>query len=127
MPLSTCIKNMIVTFFLVLALPCGAVSAQNDIESRKIDFLIASVANLAGAKFVRNDAEYDGKEAADHLRMKLKRAAGKVRTAEDFIALCASKSYISGRPYTIKFSSGETITSEAFFRKKLRQYNSSTR
>jgi hypothetical protein len=116
-------KNILVTAFVILALFTGAVSAQDNIEKKKIEFLISSVENLKGAKFIRNGSEYDGKEAAEHLRMKLQNALV-VETADDFIRLCASKSYISGKPYMIRLSDGKTIKSEEYFRKKLKEYYS---
>ena len=67
-------KSILVTAFVILALFSGAVSAQDNIEKKKIEFLISSVENLKGAKFIRNGSEYDGKEAAKHLRMKLQNA-----------------------------------------------------
>jgi hypothetical protein len=120
-------KSIGVTSFVVLAavlaLYSGVVNAQDNIEKKKIEFLISSVENLKESKFIRNGTEHDGKEAAEHLRMKLDKAGGKVRTADDFIKLCASKSYISGKPYLIRFSDGKTIKSEQYFREKLKEYN----
>jgi hypothetical protein len=118
-------KNILFTVLAVLALCSGAVSAQDNREINKIEFLISSVENIKGTKFIRNGSEYDGKEAAEHLRMKLNNVGKKVQTAEDFIRLCASKSYISGKPYMIRTSDGKTIKSEDFFREKLKEYNSS--
>lgn len=112
-----------VVLAVVLALFSGVVNAQDNIEKKKIEFLISSVENLKGAKFIRNGTEHDGKEAAEHLRMKLQNDAGKVNTADDFIRLCASKSYISGKPYLIRSSDGKTIKSEQYFREKLKEYN----
>src|SRR5512140_1268671 len=85
-------KGIWVTAFVILGLFSGLVHAQEDMEKKKIEFLISSVENFQGAKFIRNGVEYDGKKAADHLRMKLRSAGGKVQTADDFIRLCASKS-----------------------------------
>ena len=120
-----------VTSFVVLAvvLPLfsGVVNAQDNIEKNKIEFLISSVENLKESKFIRNGTEHDGKEAAEHLRMKLDKAGGKVQTADDFIKLCASKSYISGKPYLIRSSDGKTIKSEQYFREKLKEYNSTAK
>jgi hypothetical protein len=117
-------KSILVTSFVVLALFSGVVKAQDDIEKKKIDFLISSIENIKGAKFIRNGTEHDGKEAAEHLRMKLQKAGGKVKTADDFINLCASKSFISGKPYVIRSLDGKTENSEQYFREKLREYNS---
>ena len=101
-------KNIMVTAFVILALFSGAVSAQDNIEKKKIEFLISSVENLKGAKFIRNGSEYDGKKAAEHLRMKLQNALV-VQTADDFIRLCASKSMITGKQYLIRLSDGKTM------------------
>ena len=116
-------KKILVVAFVILALFSGAVSAQDNIEKKKIEFLLSSVENLKGAKFIRNGSEYDdGKAAAEHLRMKLKTAGSRVKTADDFIRLCASRSYITGKPYMIRLSNGKTIKSEEYFREKLKEY-----
>jgi len=120
-------KNILITSFIFLALFSGVVKAQNNMEKNKIEYLISSIENLKGAKFIRNGTEHDGKEAAEHLRSKLKSAGGKIQTADDFIRLCASKSLISGKPYMIRSSDGKTINSEQYFREKLKEYNSSAK
>ena len=120
-------KSILVISFVVLALFSGVVNAQDDIEKKKIDFLLSSVENIKGAKFIRNGKEHDGKEAAEHLRSKLKSAGGKIQTADDFIRLCASKSLISGKPYMIRSSDGKTENSEIYFREKLKEYNSTAK
>jgi Family of unknown function (DUF5329) len=115
-------KNIMVAAFVILALFAGVASAQDNIEKKKIDFLISSVENLKGAVFIRNGEEHNGKEAADHLRMKLQHAL-MVETADDFIRLCASQSSITGKPYMIRLPDGKTIKSEEYFREKLKEYN----
>ncbi len=117
-------KSILVISVVVLTFFSGVVKAQDNIEKKKIDFLISSIENIKGAKFIRNGTEHNGKEAAEHLRSKLKSAGDKVRNAEDFINLCASKSYISGKPYMIRTSDGKNIKSEQYFREKLKEYNS---
>jgi hypothetical protein len=120
-------KSILVTSFVVLALFSVVVSAQDNIEEKKIEFLISSVENLKEATFIRNGTEHDGKEAAEHLRMKLQSDVGMVQTADDFIRLCASKSYISGKPYLIRLSDGKTMKSEQYLREKLKEYNSTAK
>jgi len=115
-------KKIMVAAFIVLALFAGAVSAQTDIEKNKIEFLISSVENLKDAKFIRNGSEYNGQEAAKHLRMKLRRAGDRIQTADDFIRLITSKSSVSGKPYLIMLPDGKTIKSEKYFRDKLKEY-----
>jgi hypothetical protein len=119
-------KRILLTAFVILVLFSGALSAQDNIEKKKIEFLISSVENLKGAKFIRNGSEHDGKEAAQHLRMKFQNALV-VQTADDFIKLCASKSSITGKAYMIRLSDGKTIKSEEYFREKLKEYNSTAK
>jgi opacity protein-like surface antigen len=90
-------------------------------EAQKIQQLIQSVEQLSNAKFIRNGVEYDANAAGEHLRMKLRMAGGNVKTADDFIRLCASKSSVSGRAYQIRFSDGKVVTSETFLRQKLKE------
>jgi hypothetical protein len=119
-------KSILVTSFVVLPIFSGAVFAQDNIEKKKIEFLISSVENLKGVKFIRNGSEHDGKEAAKHLRMKLQNAA-EVKTADDFIRLCASKSSITGKPYMIRSSDGNIMKSEEYFLEKLKEYKSTVK
>ena len=88
-------------------------------DEQKIDALIQSVADLRGAVFIRNGSEYDAKAAADHLRMKREKAGERVKTADEFIRLCGSKSLTSGKPYQIRYADGRIETSEVFLRARL--------
>ncbi|HEY2346725.1 MAG TPA: DUF5329 family protein [Xanthomonadaceae bacterium] len=90
-------------------------------ERQKIDALIHSIEVLPGAKFIRNGSSYDGKEAADHLRQKLRYAGSRIKTAEQFITYVASGSSMSGEAYQIKLADGRKITSEAFFHTELKR------
>ena len=73
----------------------------------EIDELITYV-QKSGVRFIRNGTEYSATEGADHLRDKLTKAGDRVKTTEDFITGIASKSYISGKPYLVKFADGHT-------------------
>jgi hypothetical protein len=55
------------------------------------------------AAFLRNGAEYDGRNAASHLKTKLFWAGKRVQTARDFILRVCSHSEASGKPYEIRF------------------------
>ena len=104
---------------LVSVVACAHAGELALIERQKIEYLITAVETLNDAQFVRNGTAYDGKAAADHLRLKLKNAGSRVRTAEDFIRYCASTSSVSGRPYQIRFSDGRVVAAEAFLHQKL--------
>ncbi len=112
-------KIITVLFIVLISLVVTGAYAQDSHEAAKIQHLIASIETLEGAKFIRNGGEYDARSAANHLRLKLKNAGKRVRTAEDFIKYCGSKSSITGEPYLIRFSDGTTVKAEVFFRKKL--------
>jgi hypothetical protein len=113
----------------VLALALLSVAAvvhANDIspaESARIEYLFAAIASLPGAQFIRNGTSYDAKGAVDHLRLKLHFAGSRVRTAEDFIRYCATESSMSGKPYEIRFSDGRVVSSAAFLRQKLLEFD----
>lgn len=117
-------RNILISTFVILALFFGTVSAQDNTEKNKIEFLISSVETLKGSIFIRNGSEYNGQEAAKHLRLKLQRAGSHVQSADDFIRLCASESYLSGKPYMIRLPHGETVKAEEYFRKRLKEYKS---
>ena len=109
-------------FILVFFLWTLAGYGQDSREAEKIQFLISSVETLQGAKFIRNGKAYEARRAADHLRFKLKAAGDQVKTAEDFIRLCASRSSLSGEPYRIRFSDGKSVEAEIFFRDRLKHF-----
>lgn len=116
-------KTILIISIGILVLFSGMVCAQENLEQKKIEFLISSIENLNGAKFIRNGSEYTGNEAAEHLRMKLQKAGGRVQTADDFIRICASSSYLSGQPYLIKSADGKMQKSAEFLGKKLKEYH----
>jgi hypothetical protein len=68
----------------------------------EIEALLHYVAKLEGASFIRNGDAHTPKEADEFLRLKWGQQKKEVRTAEDFIRLCATKSSTSGKPYRIK-------------------------
>jgi hypothetical protein len=88
-------------------------------ETQKIEFLITSIENLKGAVFIRNGSEYSAEQAAHHLRMKWDSAGSKVKTAQDFIERCASKSSMSGEKYQIRFANGKIEYSQDYFNEQL--------
>jgi len=113
--------------FLLTGLPAAPVFSQpavsqQEIEQPRIQYLIGAIADLKDARFIRNGNEYDAQRAADHLRLKLRYAGDRVKTAEDFIVYCATGSSMSGEKYRIKFSDGRLVDSATFLRDKLAAY-----
>jgi hypothetical protein len=99
---------------------------QNNIEEEKINKLILYI-EKSNAVFIRNGNEYEAKEAAEHLRMKRKKAGNKVKTAKNFIDLIASKSYMSGEAYKMKFSNGSIINTRDMLYNELRKLELNTK
>jgi hypothetical protein len=93
----------IFTGFLTTAIAFG-LDAQTKAE---IDELLNFV-QTSDARFIRNGTEYSAAEGAQHLRDKLAKAGDRVKTTDDFITGIASASYISGKPYLVKFADGHT-------------------
>jgi hypothetical protein len=112
-------KNIPIFLAALVLLLVVRAYAQDSREAAKIRYLLESVEGLEGAKFIRNGKAYDARSASNHLRLKLKNAGDRVRTAEDFIKFCGSKSSMTGVPYLIKLADGTTVKAEEFFRKKL--------
>lgn len=51
--------------------------------------------------FIRNGQQYDSRTARQHIEKKYNYYKERIFTAEDFILFSATKSSISGRPYTV--------------------------
>jgi hypothetical protein len=101
----------IFTLLLTASIALG-LDAQTKAE---IDELITYV-QTSGVRFIRNGLEYSGAEGAQHLRDKLAKAGDRVKTTEDFITGIASKSFLSGKPYLVKFADGHTQPTGAWLR-----------
>ena len=97
-------------FLLLLCLFASMASfapAADAVADPEIAWLLQYI-EKADVKFIRAGKEYTPQEGADHLRAKLGKAGGRVKTAEDFIEGIASKSYLTGDEYQVKFRDGKT-------------------
>jgi hypothetical protein len=113
------IRYMMTLFIILVSMVAVNAYARDSREAARIEHLIASVEALEGATFIRNGKAYDARSASNHLRLKLKNAGDRVKTAEDFITFCGSNSSMTGVPYRIKLADGTIVKAEVFFRKKL--------
>jgi hypothetical protein len=122
--------NQIILFALLIFGTFGASVAAAQTASRplseqeKIEQLIASIEQLSNAQFIRSGTAYSADKAAAHLRMKLAKAGNKITTARAFIDHLASTSYLTGKPYYIRYSDGRQVTAKSFFDARLREINS---
>jgi hypothetical protein len=88
---------------------------------KTVNHLIATVEN-SKCTFLRNGSDHTPKEAADHMRKKYNYFKKEIRTPADFIAKCATKSELSGKPYMVKFPDGKTQSCEEWLKQELKNY-----
>lgn len=106
--------------FLAVGLCIGSiVSAHNQVQ--EIELLISAVSE-SGCTFHRNGFSYSSERAAKHLQMKYSRGKKYVVTTQDFIDVLASKSSVTGKPYTITCKDNETETVRDWLLKKLNHF-----
>ncbi len=102
------------------AQPLSAAAAElRTEETGRIEALIAAVARMTDAAFIRNGQAYDSAVAAEFLRRKWRANATHIFSAEDFIAKVASFSSTSGRPYLIRLADGREIPCSVYLRAEL--------
>jgi hypothetical protein len=73
--------------------------------TEEIDHLLAFIA-ASPCAFIRNGTSYRGEAAVEHIRDKYDYYRNDIRSAEDFIALAATKSEMSGEPYLVQCDAG---------------------
>jgi len=83
-----------------------------------LDFIAAS-----GCTFTRNGTTYDSAAARDHIAMKYDYVRSHVHTTEQFIEYTATKSSMSGKPYTVECK-GEVTPSAEWLRAELARIRS---
>ena len=98
-----------------------SISENKTEEAERIELLLARVEAMQDVVFIRNGKEYSSNKAADHLRLKWEKAGRYVKTAEDFIKFCGSKSSISGKPYKMRFADGRLENSAVILKELLRE------
>ena len=89
----------------------------------EVEYLLSAVGN-SDCLFIRNGTEHPPAEAEAHLRMKYRKGARYVSSADDFIARIASKSSWSGRPYQIHCPGHELQSSSQWLNDRLNRYRS---
>lgn len=81
--------------------------------------VVAEIARLlayvesSGCQFNRNGTWHDSREASLHLKAKERylEDRGQIASAEDFIAKAATRSSMTGKPYTVRCASGPVVAS----------------
>ena len=88
-----------------------------------IQFLLKHVAD-SGLVFIRNSEKHAAVDAAEHMNSKYEYFRDKIKTPEDFIQRCASKSLMSGKLYLVVLENGEEVRTDAWLLSALTIYRS---
>ncbi len=81
-------------------LPAEPLAAERS-EDPEIAYLLAFV-ERSDCVFIRNDTEHGAKDAARHMKRKYDQSREKIHSAEEFIALAATKSTLTGKAYLVR-------------------------
>jgi hypothetical protein len=105
------IPNIVFCSLTILLFSCfiahgGEAGGQTENSEKVIAYLIDQVA-ISHLTFTRNGMEYSSQEAADHVRHKYEHSKSQIKSPEDFIHLCASRSLVSGQPYLLSTPQGK--------------------
>lgn len=107
---------------LCLLLVAGASAAHQPVSLQQtIDHLLDTVSQ-SGLTFMRNGESYTASEAAVHMHNKYEHFHDEIDTAEDFIRLCATRSLISGKPYTLVGKDGREVATADWLIRVLSEY-----
>ena len=104
---------------LAAGVPSWAV-APSTAARTEIEHLLAFVAK-SGCQFNRNNTWYPAPEASAHLAKKERylEEHGQIASAEDFVAKAATKSSMTGRPYSVRCGSEPAIASDEWLMAEL--------
>jgi hypothetical protein len=111
-------KIRILLILCCFAWPSGAGGEQLQSE---IDHLMDYVRN-SDCQFIRNGKAHKSDEAVEHILRKYDRFKDKIKTTEDFIDYCASKSLLSKKPYKIGCPDQEWVDSKDWFIEELKRF-----
>lgn len=82
--------------------PAADVSVQVPAAAQEIERLLTRLESMRGAAVAISGRDYTPAQAAVYLRVQWREAADRVRTVEDFLEVCASRSPATGEPYLLR-------------------------
>jgi hypothetical protein len=112
---------LVLAGFIIGFAATESLSENKNEETKKIELLLVRIEAMPNVVFIRNGKEYSANKAAEHLRLKWEKAGRHVKTAEDFIELCGSRSSISGKLYKMRFADGRIENSAVILKEFLRE------
>jgi hypothetical protein len=98
-------------FVFAALIVCAAAPTLAASPEAEIDHLLTFIAGSPCA-FIRNGVAHDGAQAVSHIKDKYEHYREDIRSAEDFIALAASKSAMSGKAYLVQCDGAERPAAE---------------
>jgi hypothetical protein len=114
--------------FILILFCTSSLWAEWNEEELKINFLLEQVGQVDGY-FIRNGTDHSPESAVAHLKMKMEKAMSSwfapdkdKWTAEMFIDKIASKSSFSGKPYQIRFKSGQIVNTGEWLNERLKEF-----
>ncbi len=115
-------------FVLAACLLAWAVAAPAEGEqtTKEIEYLVEFI-RASDVVFIHNGTEHTAEEAAAHIRRKREHFKRKIRSAEDFIALTATKSLLGKEPYRIRGKDGREVASAAWLTEELQRFREHSR
>ena len=109
--------------FLLLALLWGVPAVAADEWVSEVEHLLGFI-EQSNCLFVRNGKTYPADQARQHIGKKYTYLKKRLRSAEQFILHAASKSSITGTPYTV-ICDGETLPSRQWLEVELERFRRS--
>ena len=113
----------VVSGIVALAPGPGRADPPGTVAATEIDFLLTAIGS-SGCDFLRNGDWHDARQAQAHLSEKYQWlvARDRVRTAEDFIELAATRSSLSGREYAVRCPGEAPVSSSSWLESQLHRY-----
>lgn len=105
---------------VLLLLSVSVIPVQAMSESVKIDLLLTRI-EKSNLTFIRNGREYTSERAREHLEYKLSRASDHIHTARQFIKHIATRSYLTGIPYYVRYPDGKKKKTGTWLMEQLEQ------
>ena len=114
------VAGIALAFLLLLVAGPGRAEPTGQVD-QTIRHLIGYVSG-SGLTFIRNSSEYTPDEAAEHMNRKYQHFRDAIKTPEDFIERCATKSLLSGKPYLVVSGQGRELRTSDWLRTELAAY-----
>ena len=109
-------------FVFVLASLASATAAES--VDQTVSYLLNYIGH-ADATFTRNGSTHTPAEAVEHIKAKYEHFKKDIKTPEDFIRLAATKSLLSGKPYTVTPAGGKEQPLADWLREALKAHRAS--